>query len=63
MQKLHALGFTQAQRPVSNPQVAGRMSHFATNWKVITQDQWILRTVQGFLIPFREEPRCQELDT
>ena len=57
MQKLHALGFTQVQRPVSNPQVAGRMSHFATNWKVITQDQWVLRTVEGFLIPFREEPR------
>ena len=57
LQKLHAMGFTQVQRPVSNPQVAGRISHFATNWKVITEDQWVLRTVQGFLIPFREEPR------
>ena len=57
MQKLHALGFTLVQRPVNNPQVAGRISHFATNWKTITEDQWILRTVQGFLIPFREEPR------
>ena len=57
MQKLHALGFTQVQRPVNNPQVAGRISHFATNWKTITEDQWVLRTVQGFLIPFREEPR------
>ena len=45
MQKLHALGFTQVQRPVNNP-----------NWKALTEDQWVLRTVQGFLIPFREEP-------
>ena len=54
--KMHALGFTQVQRPVNNPQVAGRISHFAINWKTITEDQWVLRTVQGFLIPFREEP-------
>ena len=57
MQKLHALGFAQVQRPMNTPQVAGRISHFATNWKTITEDQWVLRTVQGFLIPFREEPR------
>ena len=55
--KMHALGFTQVQRPVNNPQVAGRISHFAINWKTITEDQWVLRMVQGFLIPFREEPR------
>ena len=36
----------------------GKNFHFATDWKVITEDQWVLRTVQGFLIPFREEP-CQ----
>ena len=32
-----------------------RNSHFATNWKVIVGDQWVLRTVH---IPFREE-LCQ----
>lgn len=58
LKKLHVLGFTQVQRPVDSPQVAGRISQFATNWKAITEDQWILRTVQGFHIPFREEP-CQ----
>ena len=61
LQKLHALGITQVQRPVNSPQVAGRISHFATNWRVITEDQWVLRTVQGFLIPFREEPRQMRL--
>ena len=61
MQKLHAVGFTRVQSPTDNPQVAGRISHFATNWKSITEDQWVLRTVQGFLIPFREEPRQMHL--
>ena len=61
LQKLHVLGFTQVGTPVISPQVAGRISQFATNWKVITQDQWILRTVQGFHIPFREEPRQMRL--
>ena len=32
-----------------------------TAWKSITEDQWVLRTVQGFLIPFREEPRQMHL--
>lgn len=57
MQKLHAMGFSQVQSPLDNQRVAGRISHFATNWKVITEDQWVLRAVQGFLIPFREDPR------
>ena len=57
IQKLHASGFTQVQRPVNNPQVVGRISHFVTSWKAITEDQWVLHMVQGFLIPFREEPR------
>ena len=39
LQRLHALSFVQVQRPVSNPQVAGRISLFATNWKVISEDQ------------------------
>ena len=39
LQKLHVLGFTQVGTPVISPQVAGRISQFATNWKVITQDQ------------------------
>ena len=58
MLKLHAMGFSQVQSPLDNQRVEGRIFHFATNWKVIMEDQWVLRTVQGFLIPFREEP-CQ----
>ena len=50
LQKLHVLGFTQVQRPVDSPRVAGRIFRFATKWKVITEDQWILHTVQGFHI-------------
>ena len=61
MQKLHAVGFIRVQSPTDNPQVAGRISPFATNWKSIMEDQWVLRTVRGFLIPFREEPRQMHL--
>ena len=37
--------------------VAGKLRHFVGNWRVLTADQWVLNTVQGFLIPFQEEPR------
>ena len=27
---------------------AGRLAHHVTNWSAITQDQWVLNTVQGY---------------
>jgi len=32
------------------------LSHFHTNWKVITTDKWVLDTVKGFQIPFTSQP-------
>ena len=46
---------------MDSSQVARRISQFATKWKVMMGDQWILRTVQGFHFPFREEPRQMPL--
>ena len=57
MQKLHAMGFSTVQRLQSSLPVAGKLRHFVDNWKLLTADQWVLNAVQGFLIPFREEPR------
>ena len=57
MQKLHATGFATHQSLQSSLPVAGKLRHFVGNWQVLTADQWVLNTVQGFLIPFREEPR------
>ena len=52
-----------AQRGVVEPQaaqlslpVAMRLTHFHTNWNVITIDQWVLDTVNGFQIPFTSQP-------
>ena len=36
--------------------LAGRLQFFVENWKVITQDQWVLETVEGFAIPFTSPP-------
>ena len=34
---------------------AGRITHFLSNWEVITQDTWVLQTIQGFGIEFLQE--------
>ena len=57
MQKLHATGFATHQSLQSSLPVAGKLRHFVGNWQVLTADHWVLNTVQGFLFPFREEPR------
>ena len=36
--------------------VGGRLRHFLGNWKLITQDNFILQIVQGLEIPFLETP-------
>ena len=36
--------------------VAGRIKHFHINWSLVTQDQWVLDTIQGYGIEFTENP-------
>jgi len=36
--------------------VAQRLSHFHSNWEVLTTDRWVLDCVQGFQIPFTSLP-------
>ena len=36
--------------------VGGRLTHFVSNWKKITQDPWILQTVQGLRLEFINPP-------
>ena len=36
--------------------VGGRLRHFLGNWKLLTQDNFILQIVQGLEIPFLETP-------
>ena len=39
-----------------SPCTAGRLAKHLDNWKVITQDPWVLQTVQGYKIPFQRLP-------
>ena len=36
--------------------VAGRLASFADTWKVLTEDLWVLNTIEGYQIPFKEVP-------
>ena len=38
---------------------AGRLCHHLSNWSLITQDRWVLNTVQGYQIDFVSEPHQQ----
>lgn len=40
-----------------NLPLAGRLQHFLNNWRLLTQDQFMLKMIQGVLIPFVEPPR------
>ena len=35
---------------------AGRIRWFIQNWRLITQDQWVLEMVQGFRLPLLQTP-------
>ena len=37
-------------------QLAGRPSHFASNWEIVTKEQWVLNTVRGYRIQFASDP-------
>ena len=36
--------------------LAGRLAHHLSNWQVLTKDQWVLNTVQGYSLDFISEP-------
>uniref|UniRef100_A0A914YLL5 Reverse transcriptase domain-containing protein n=1 Tax=Panagrolaimus superbus TaxID=310955 RepID=A0A914YLL5_9BILA len=41
--------FAQIQAPLT----AGRLKFFISNWKLITQDRWVLKTIKGYSLPFK----------
>ena len=36
--------------------LAGHLSHFASNWEIVTKDRWVLNTVRGYRIQFASNP-------
>ena len=42
--------------PKTDYPIGGRLQHFLSNWKLLTQDSFILRIVQGLEIPFLDTP-------
>ena len=40
---------------------AGKLKYFVQAWKRLTQDPWILETIQGYRIPFREQPPIKQI--
>ena len=39
-----------------SPCIAGRLALFRDNWQLITTDQWVLNTIQGYGIEFTTHP-------
>ena len=58
MQALQSKGVSDvaAVRATLDLPLAGRLSRFLSNWKVITQDEWVLQTVTGYRIEFLRKP-------
>ena len=48
------LSWYNPSKQISYPP-AGRLVHFQQNW-LITQDRWVLNTIQGYLIDFSTSP-------
>ena len=59
--KAACCGIATDQHLQSSLPVTGRLGHFVENWRVLTTNQWVLNTVSGFLIPFREEPKQDQV--
>ena len=36
--------------------IAKRLASFLKNWSKVTQDQWVLNTVQGYRLELLQEP-------
>ena len=52
----HYLPFPTLSPIAQSPCTAGRLAKHLDNWKVITQDPWVLQTVQGYKILFQRPP-------
>ena len=48
-------------RELHPQRVAGRLQFFAQNWQIITQDPWLLQTIQGYKIELLSHPRQASL--
>ena len=62
IQNLTQMGITNmAQRVATNHTcIAGRLSYFTPNWKILTKDPWVLNCIQGYTIEFVSQPsQCQ----
>ena len=50
------MGIKEVPPQLQKLAVAGRISHFLNNWRLVTKDQWVLQTVQGVEIEFSHPP-------
>ena len=48
--------FLAPPRELHPQKVAGRLQFFAQNWQIITQDPWVLQTIQGYEIELLSHP-------
>uniref|UniRef100_A0AC35GGF3 Reverse transcriptase domain-containing protein n=1 Tax=Panagrolaimus sp. PS1159 TaxID=55785 RepID=A0AC35GGF3_9BILA len=40
-------------KTIRAPLTAGRLKAFSCNWRLITKDRWVLRTIKGYSLPFK----------
>ena len=50
------MGFKKPPKEMETLMVAGRLASFVDTWNVLTGDLWVLNTVVGYQIPFKEVP-------
>uniref|UniRef100_A0A914PM35 Uncharacterized protein n=1 Tax=Panagrolaimus davidi TaxID=227884 RepID=A0A914PM35_9BILA len=44
-------------KTIRAPLTAGRLKKFSYNWRLITKDRWVLKTVKGYSLPFKVNRR------
>uniref|UniRef100_A0AC35F1D6 Reverse transcriptase domain-containing protein n=1 Tax=Panagrolaimus sp. PS1159 TaxID=55785 RepID=A0AC35F1D6_9BILA len=44
-------------KTIRAPLTAGRLKKFSYNWRLITKDRWVLKTVKGYALPFKVNRR------
>ena len=54
--QLKSTGIHFSAEERQSPQLARKLRVFAPNWSLITQDRWVLETIQGYSIDLRAEP-------
>lgn len=53
MSRLACLGWTKIEAPTT---VAGRLKYYQTNWRLVTNDPWVINTISGYLIDLNSTP-------